>query len=130
MKQKRIGTARENDLVLAQPSVADVHAYVELADDGSVYVSSAGAHAPLWLLRGDHRQRAQRICLSLDDRLILGNEEVAVARLTGLFEAADGARLRHRKEAPRPSRREPVNVVPAESNGAPRRNPETGAIEN
>ena len=130
MRRKTIGQSADNDLVLSQPSIELQHATVELADDGSIYVSSTGPQASIWLVRGTHRQRAQRVCLCLDDRLFLGQEEIPIARLTALFEATAGARLRHRKAAPGKPSTVQAPAARTKRNTSPRRNPVTGAIEN
>ena len=129
MKRKTIGSSDDNELVLAHPSIAKVHAEIELANDGSIYVTSTGPAAPIWLLREGQRLRTRRICLSLDDRLMLGEQEIGLAQVTSLFEAASGARLRHRKEAPRTAVRSTKPVEQTTPATSPRRNPVTGAIE-
>ena len=134
MSRKTIGSSTDNDLVLSHPSIAKRHATAELAEDGSVYVSSAGPAAELWLLNGDLRQRVNRVCLCLGDRLLLGQEEIPLSRLTGLYETTAGVRLRQRQPAPARLRTPPSTAGSKEASAgtasAPRRNPVTGAIEN
>ena len=130
MISKSIGQQADSDLVLDHPSVAPQHALAELAGDGTLFVTSLGPHAPLFLLRGDHSLPVQRVCLCVDDRIRFGGEEIGLSRLTALFGPASGARLRHRKE-PRTSgsiARE-SRADRADTSSSPRRNPDTGTIE-
>jgi hypothetical protein len=131
MKQKSIGRAPDNDLVLEDDSVAALHAHAELAPDGTIYITCHDQDAPLFLLRGERRQPVRRVSLCLDDRLLFGNCEVRLSRLTALFGAATGARLRHREEPPAMLHvREEVQPRTESAPAIPRRNPVTGKIEN
>lgn len=128
MTSKTIGKDPQADLTLKHPSVADWHATATLAQDGTITVTSEGPGARLWLQRGENRLPVFRVNLCLGDRLLFGQEEVELARLTGLFDPASGARLRQRKSPPAPTMSK-VATEPAPAVDSPRRNPDTGAIE-
>jgi len=130
MNRKTIGRSEDNDGVFDHPSVAARHAYIDLAPDGTLFVSSHG-HAPVFLIHGGQTIPARRFSLCVDDRVRLGELDVGLSELTGLFEPSDGARLHHRKAPPGTGSFSPRTPEPQSGTGStPRRNPDTGHIEN
>ncbi len=130
MQRKSIGRERDCDLVIADESVAAVHAWAELTSDGAIYVSSAQPENRFTLLRNDRKIPVQRTCLCVGDQLGFGGQVLALQRFSGLFGAAVGARLTPRPVGPKPLPKAQRNVpeVP-QANLPPRRNPDTGKIE-
>ena len=131
MISKTIGRQADNDLVLDHPSVAPRHAHAELASDGTVFVTGDGSHAPIFLVRGDRVLHVQRVCLCVDDRIRFGDQEIGLSQMTALFGPASGARLRHRRAPKAPGKlTRRAQVTEPGASKSPRRNPDTGTIEN
>jgi len=124
-----LGRGPDCDLVIDHPSVAPRHAVAELTRDGAIQVSSAGPEAHIRLQRQARQVDVQRVILCVDDRLFLGSQEVALARISGLFGVHAGARLKSRPSAA-PSARPARPVAQTGTQPVPRRNPLTGKIEN
>lgn len=129
MTRKTIGRSDGNDLVLSYTGIAAHHADLELAADGTLTLSAADPDASIWLVRDRQRQRIQRAHLCLGDRFVFGEEEVPLPKLTGLFDAASGVRLRQRPELPATAAPKQTDRVRSIPQHGPRRNPDTGAIE-
>ena len=132
MKRKTIGRSEDNDLVLDHPTIAARHAFIDLATDGTLFVSS-NAHAPVDLIHGERTLPVKRLSLCAEDRVRLGELEIELSAITSLFEPSDGARLHHRKNFPIIGAYSPKTTRPqpgADGGSAPRRNPDTGHIEN
>jgi len=124
-----LGRDPECDLVIDHPSVAPRHAEVELNREGAIQVTSLGAHAVIRLERQSRRVQVQRAVLCVVDRLFVGEQEVPLARVSGLFGLQTGALLRPRPAAAPLVRTARTTEQPA-GQGSPRRNPTTGKIEN
>jgi pSer/pThr/pTyr-binding forkhead associated (FHA) protein len=130
---KTIGRGAACDLVLGNASVSTLHARLELADDGYLYVEDAGSRTGTWLQRCQESVRVIRTTLCVGDRISFGDEQVPLERLTSLFPARNNVRLRPgpNPKTPEPSR--PVVRPGAPKTGAsvarPRRDPVTGNLE-
>jgi len=129
MPVRTIGRDASCDLVIDHASVDARHAHAELQSDGLVFVTDAGSREGLFLYRNGGWIRVHRVSLGVGDRIRIGREEVPLAKLSGLFGPAAGARLRQRPAPPAGSGPQPRAAPPGASVRIPRRNPETGNIE-
>lgn len=106
-----VGRSPYADIVIADPSVAEYHAEIVIADDGRVFVTDCGTAAGTWLASGDGlhawepvRQRFAR----REDMLRLGEYERLISEILPAAVANGDSSGR---EASRPSgrlRRDPV----------------------
>ena len=133
MNLKTIGRSGACDLVLEHPSVSRVHARLELAGDGYLWLldnhSSNGTH----LQRIGEWIRVSKVSLCVADRIRFGAHEVPLERLARLSGAASNARLRPCRH-PLPAAHWDAGQLEKqrgrETGGhRPRRNPVTGKIE-
>jgi hypothetical protein len=130
MQAKSIGRDAACDLVIEDTSVASRHAWAEMTGEGFIYVTRDAADRALSLRRNGHWINVERVSLCVDDRLRIGAHDIPLARLSGLFGAAAGARLRPRPTGPLPPRRgKPDPTTDGGSGPGPRRNPVTGKID-
>ena len=133
MTIKIIGSEADCDLVIEQPGVAEVHARLELKDNGHVYLLDAGSQFNTYLNRNGQWIRVHKIRLCVADQIRLGEHPIALPQLISVFGKRVDIRLgdehfskRHQKAA-RSSQRE--GATQASSLQRPRRNPLTGKIE-
>jgi predicted component of type VI protein secretion system len=130
MQDKTIGRSADCDLVIGHESLAALHARAELNPEGYILVSAEGPQCGLYLQRSDTWIRVQRVKLCVGDSVRLGACEIGLPRLSGLFDPAAGARLHPRPSAPP---KQPAGLTrpqpPKTAETTPRRNPDTGKIE-
>lgn len=130
---KTCGRDTANDLVLERPGVSRVHASIKLAQDGFIWVLDHSSGNGTFLQRCDTWLRVEKTMLCAGDRIRFADCEVPLEQLTGLFGAAQRVRLGERQFA-KPTRQIPAAMRdklrdPGEQFAKPRRNPETGKIE-
>ncbi len=120
MTSKTCGRATSCDLVVEHQSVSGIHALIQLADDGLVYVQDHGSKKGTFLNRNDSWIRVRKVTLCIGDRIRLADTELPLEQLLAVFGHGSNARLearhfpfRQRNSAARPQHK-------------PRRNPETG----
>lgn len=121
------------DLVFEHPTLSRLHARLELAGDGLVWVHDAGSSNGTFVNRNDNWVRIGKVVLCIGDRIRFGDVEVPLQELTAVFGKhaqtrleAQRFRVRHTKKTTRPSVVQPDHG-PVLSK--PRRNPVTGKIE-
>lgn len=122
-----IGSAEDNDLVVAGPGVRAQHAHMALDENGHAWLTLSDTQGVLRLRRQQRLLRAVRICLSVGDQISLGEQALSLEQLCRPFGSA--AVL---KPAPVESANGPdENVSAAAPNGLnrPVRNPSTGMLE-
>jgi len=121
------------DLALEHPTLSRLHARLELAADGLVWVHDAGSSNGTFVNRSDAWVRIKKAVLCIGDRIRFGDVEVPLNELTAVFGshantrlAAKRFRVTHARNTVRPSAGQP-DRGPVMSR--PRRNPVTGKIE-
>lgn len=128
-----IGRAAECDMVLDHPSVSRLHASVEATPEGYLAVADTGSSNGTFLHRNGRWIRIRKVILGNEDRVRLGEHEVPVRELVGLFGQQDRIRLREGYSV----RGKPLlfhewpeeSIRPRVVLENPRRNPLTGDIE-
>lgn len=116
------------DLVLEHATLSRFHARLELADDGRVWVHDSGSSNGTFVNRNDQWQRIMKVTLCIGDRIRFGDVEVPLPTLIAIL----GAGTKIRLEARRFHIRQGKTAVQADHTpllNKPRRNPETGKIE-
>lgn len=133
MESRTCGRDPGCDLVLEHPTLSRLHARLELAADGLVWVHDAGSSNGTFVNRNDAWVRIEKAVLCIGDRVRFGDVEVPLNELTAVFGGHANTRLeakrfrvRHAKNTVRPSADQP-DRRPAVNK--PRRNPLTGKIE-
>ncbi len=129
MKTKTCGRDKQCDLVLDHPAVSRLHATIELAGDGRVWVADNDSRNGTFLQRNGAWIRIARVSLCVGDRIRLGDCEVPLERLTGVFGKHAGARLGEKRYLLRSGAAARDFANPGFSLSKPRRNPITGKIE-
>ena len=128
---KTLGSWSECDLVIEGDTVSQIHAQLLLTRDNFLNVLDAGSEHGTWLYRNGQWIRAMRIELGQNDRIRFGDVEVAVDRLLEAF----GEKVRVKFHDSRMMRLPAALAERLAANEArvvferPRRNPETGNIE-
>lgn len=130
---RTMGRAAGSDLVVEHDSVSRLHATVQATDEGYLAVQDAGSSNGTFLHRNGRWVRVRRVILGTQDRLRLGDHEVPLDQLTGLFDSHARVRLREGYSA----RGKPLvfDEYPGDLPKPrvvlenPRRNPLTGDIE-
>lgn len=133
MTIKTCGREPSTELVLEHPSVSRLHARIELAGDGLVFVQDAGSSNGTFLNRNETWIRVSRVMLCIGDRIRFGDCEVPLDRITAVFGKHANTRLEARHF---PLRSSHINAgLRAGLKGSkrtlrkPRRDPSTGRIE-
>jgi hypothetical protein len=131
MKTKTIGSWSQCDLVLEGEKVSPVHAQAELGSDGFLTVLDAGSEHGTFLQRNKQWIRIVKVELGSQDRIRCGEVEVEVSQLVQLFGERVRVQLRDSQSLRLPARLvERLEAVKARAVlERPRRNPETGNIE-
>lgn len=119
-----IGSHEGCDLTIAGAGVAPVHAHAERSEEGHVAIVDLGSAQGTWLQRNGQWVRLLRAELGAEDRIRCGEVELDVNRLLSLFGERSSIRLRDVRDRGLPAD-QPVRPVFER----PRRNPETGKIE-
>jgi pSer/pThr/pTyr-binding forkhead associated (FHA) protein len=84
------------DLVLDDPQVSQVHANLELAENGLISVTDNDSRNGMFLNRSDNWIRVRKITLCIGDRVRLGELEIPLQRLTTVFGQDTNAKLEAR----------------------------------
>jgi hypothetical protein len=131
MKTKTIGSWSQCDLVVEGEQVSPVHAHVQLGSDGYLSVLDAGSDHGTFLQRNNQWIRIMKVELGSRDRIRCGESEVEVSQLVELFGERVRVQLRDNQSLRLPTRlAERLEAVKARVViERPRRNPETGNIE-
>lgn len=131
MKTKTIGSLSQCDLVIEGETVSPIHAHVQLSNDGYLTVLDAGSDHGTFLHRNQQWIRIMKADMGGRDRIRCGQTEVELNQLVDLFGERVRVQLRDNH-----SLQMPVmlleRLAAKESRPAierPRRNPETGNIE-
>ena len=128
---KTLGSWSECDVVIAGETVSQIHAQLLLTRDGFLNVLDAGSEHGTWLCRNGQWIRAMRVELGQNDRIRFGDVEVALDQLLQAF----GEEVRVKFHDSRMMRLPAALAERLAANEArvvferPRRNPETGNIE-
>jgi hypothetical protein len=131
MKIKTIGSSPQCDLVLANDTVSDIHAQVQLTHDGFLTVVDAGSEHGSFVERNGQWARVLKVGLGSNDRIRCGELPVELKQLVDLFGERVRVQLRDNQHLRMPAllaerlADEKTRVVLER----PRRNPETGDIE-
>ena len=133
MKIKICGRDSSCELVLEDPTVSAIHARIELADDGKVWLHDADSASGTFLYRNDNWIRVKKVTLCIGDRIRLGDYEIPLDQLVSLFGQQSNARLEARHFALKHGNirakllEQQLDHKPKMNK--PRRNPTTGKIE-
>jgi len=121
------------DLVLDDPTLSRLHARLDLAADGLVWVHDAGSSNGTFVNRNDAWVRVKKAVLCIGDRVRFGDIEVPLGELTAVFGRhahprleAQRFRILHARHAGMPSAAQGEHGPVLNK---PRRNPATGKIE-
>lgn len=128
---RTLGSDPHCDLVLAGATVAPIHAHAELTPAGHLEILDAGSEHGTWLNRNQQWIRVLKVDLGTRDRIRLGEQELDIAQLVDLFGDRVRVRLRDTGQLQLPKRlQERLEAMQARiAFEKPRRNPETGNIE-
>ncbi len=133
LKSKTVGREPSCTLVVEHPSVSRLHAHIQLADDGLVFVLDVDSRNGTFLNRNDSWIRVRRVTLCVGDRIRFGEVEVTLEHLTGVFGNLANTRLEARHFPLRDSNNHAKSSAQQVGHGAllqkPKRNPATGKIE-
>ena len=131
MKIRTMGSSSQCDLVVDGEKVSPIHAQVQLDQEGYLTVLDAGSDHGTFLRRNKQWIRVLKVEPGSDDCIRLGETELQLNQLTDLFGERVRVRLRDSQ-----SRRMPAIMAerlaaakPRVTIERPRRNPETGNIE-
>lgn len=128
---KTIGSWNGCDLVIEGPEVSPIHAQVQISADGFLTVIDAGSDHGTFLNRNQQWIRVMKVEPGSQDRIRCGTVEITPDKLIALFGERVRVRLRD-SQAMRIPQRVAERLAAAERRAAlerPRRNPETGNIE-
>ena len=121
------------DLVLEDSTLSSLHARIELAENGLVFIHDAGSSNGTFVNRNDSWIRVRRVTLCIGDRVRFGDIEVPLERLTAVFGKRANIRLEARRFPIRHGKAVATPVKGQSDNESslhkPRRNPVTGKIE-
>jgi len=133
VKIKNCGREASCEFVLEHPTVSRLHARIELADNGLVFLQDTDSRNGTFLNRNDSWIRVKRVTLCIGDRIRFGDCEVPLEKLTAVFGNRSNARLEARHF---PQRKGFIGSGlradlhdPGIQLQKPRRNPATGRIE-
>jgi len=131
MELRTVGNWNQCDLVLEREGVSPMHAQLQLNERGYVTLLDTGSDHGTFLQRNGQWIRVMKVELGQGDRIRFAEEEVALEKLLGLFGEHLRVRLRDSQALRIPSLLA-ERLAAAEKRVAferPRRNPETGNIE-
>ena len=130
---KTIGRESNCDLVIEDTTASRHHANIELAEDGSVWVVDADSRNGSFLNRNDAWIRFRKVTLCVGDRIRLGDYEVPLQQLAGVFGKRADVKLGEQHFSLRQGRKGSRKLTgwdePGNSLQKPKRNPLTGQIE-
>jgi len=128
---KTLGSLEDCDLVVAGDTVSPIHAQLILMREGFLNVLDAGSDHGTWLCRNGQWVRVMKAELGQNDRIRFGEVEVTLEQLLPLFGEEVRVQLRDSRML-----RLPAALSERTAGGEervlferPRRNPETGNIE-
>lgn len=131
MKTKTIGSWSQCDLVIEGEKVSPIHAHIQLGGDGYLTVLDAGSDHGTFLQRNKQWIRIMKVELGSGDRIRCGETEVELTQLVDLFGERVRVQLRDSQALRMPALLA-ERLAAAETRVVierPRRNPETGNIE-
>ena len=121
MRTYLIGRSPYADIVIADPSVAEHHAEIVVANDGRLFITDCGTGAGTWRLATDGGRSAwmaiRQAFVGRDDALRLGDHECRVSEILSPVEPQSRAEATG-----------PVRPDAARLGGRLRRDPTTGEI--
>ena len=127
------GRGSDCDMVLDHPSVSQVHATVEVTDEGYLAVQDANSANGTYLKRNGQWIRIRKVILGTEDQLKLGDLKVSLEKLLSAFGSHLGVQLREGYTVRgKPLIFDQRFVTPPKPKVVldnPRRNPVTGTIE-
>jgi pSer/pThr/pTyr-binding forkhead associated (FHA) protein len=130
---RTVGRGADCHVVLDSDSVSRLHATVQATPEGFLAVHDAESRNGTFLHRNGRWIRVRRVILGTRDRVRFGDREVDLDKLVALFGERSRVRLRKgysvRGKPLVFDRREDMNAKPRIVLEHPRRNPETGDIE-
>lgn len=133
MKATTVGRDSACDLVLDHPTISRTHARIELGDDGHVSILDADSSNGVFLNRNATWIRIKRVSLCIGDRIRFGEYDIALEQITAVFGRRARVKLhakqfflRHGKAG---SRGQVDFPDPGQPMKKPRRNPQTGRVE-
>jgi len=131
MKTMTIGSWGRCDLVVEGQTVSPIHAHVQLGNDGYLTVLDAGSDHGTFLQRNNQWIRIMKVELGSRDRIRCGETEVELSRLVDLFGERVRVQLRDSGSLRMPAllMERLAAVKTRVTIERPRRNPETGNIE-
>lgn len=133
LEARTIGRGADCHVVLDSDSVSRLHATVKATPEGFLAVQDADSSNGTYLHRNGRWIRVRKVILGAQDRIRFGDREVTLDRLVALF--GERARVRLREGFAVRGRPLVFDQRAVESARArivlehPRRNPETGDIE-
>lgn len=128
---KSLGSLVDCDLVVGGDSVSPIHAQLLLTREGYLNVLDAGSDHGTWLGRNGQWIRVMKAELGQNDRIRFGEVEVALEQLLQLFGEDVRVQLRDSRMLRLPAALSERMAASEERVlfERPRRNPETGNIE-
>lgn len=131
MKIRTIGSSNHCDLVVEGEKVSPIHAQVQLGHDGYLTVLDAGSDHGTFLQRNKQWIRVLKVELGSDDCIRFGENEVQLNQLIDLFGERVRVQLRDSQSLRMPAimAERLAAAKPRVTIERPRRNPETGNIE-
>ena len=131
MKTMTIGSSNQCDLVVGGENVSSIHAQVQLGHDGYLTVLDAGSDHGTFLQRNKQWIRVLKVELGSRDRIRCGETEVELNQLVDLFGERVRVQLRDSQSLRMPAimAERLAAAKPRVTIERPRRNPETGNIE-
>ena len=131
MTTKTIGSLNDCDLVLNDDSVSPIHVQAQLDQDGFIAVLDAGSDHGTFLERNGHWIRVLKVELGSSDRIRCGEQVLELKQITDLFGEQVRVQFRENQHLRMPAMLAD-RLAKADARvrlERPRRNPETGDIE-
>lgn len=133
MEIRTLGRDPGCDLVFDHPTLSRLHARVELAPDGRVWIHDAESSNGCFVNRNDTWLRSRKTVLCIGDRVRFGDVEVPLKALTAMFGRHTDIRLEEKRFRVKHARHTAKAAGQHAGHGPalnkPRRNPVTGKIE-
>lgn len=131
MKIRTVGSSNQCDLVVEGETVSPIHAQVQLGHEGYLTVLDAGSDHGTFLQRNKQWIRVLKVELGSGDSIRFGDNEVQLNQLIDLFGERVRVQLRDSQSLRMPAimAERLAAAKPRVTIERPRRNPETGNIE-
>ena len=133
MKSKTVGRDSSCDLVLEHSAASQVHARIEVNEDGLISLQDTDSSNGTFLNRNDSWIRVRKVTLCIGDRIRFGELEVPLETLTAVFGNRSNARLEARHFQLNNANTGTRSFADLRNTGPllqkPKRNPVTGKIE-